>query len=67
MDDEDCIVVGLAPEDEAEATVDSLWQYTAHQEVLWPVGVGFRDPLVLGPYPCHHTQPVSLFKGNWMT
>ncbi len=34
MDDEDCIVVGLTPEDEqSEATVESLWQYTALPEV----------------------------------
>ena len=33
MEDEDCIVVGLTPEEEAAATVEDLWQYTALPEV----------------------------------
>jgi hypothetical protein len=33
MDDEDCFVIGLAPEQEESATVEDLWQYTAQPEV----------------------------------
>jgi hypothetical protein len=33
MDDEDCFVIGLAPEQENSATVEDLWQYTAQPEV----------------------------------